>query len=397
MAADDLTSPGGFWQVWRKRLRRVTVLGSLLVLTGAFALFVAGWLIFVDDPHGGEPVVVVALDHPTAIQADSGDDLGIRPTVDSREAAPLPSGHSQPPADIVISDPLAAPSNYTGPRSPGAQSSGPASGGTVVASLDTSLLESGPYGPLPVIDRDGRRAAEVYSAATGTISEEQPRIAILIGGMGLSITATEAAIDRLPREVTLAFAPYGDETDRLTSRARQSGHELALQVPLEPYDYPDNDPGPHTLLTGLSVDQNRDRLHWVMSRFTGYVGIVNYMGARFTASDQSLRPILGELRDRGLIYVDDGSSSRSVAGHIASEVGLPFAKADIVVDAVPARADIDAQLARLEDIARQKGVAVGVASGLPIAIDAIDAWADGLQGKGIVLIPASAAASGGET
>ena len=168
-------------------------------------------------------------------------------------------------------------------------------------------------------------------------------------------------------------------------------------MPLEPYDYPDNDPGPHTLLTGLSVDQNRDRLHWVMSRFTGYVGIVNYMGARFTASDQSLRPMLGELRDRGLIYVDDGSSSRSVAGRIASEVGLPFAKADIVVDAVPARADIDAQLARLEDIARQKGVAVGVASGLPIAIDAIDAWADGLQGKGIVLIPASAAASGGET
>ena len=105
---------------------------------------------------------------------------------------------------------------------------------------------------------------------------------------------------------------------------------MLLQAPMEPFDYPDNDPGPQTLLTSLSADQNIDRLHWLMSRFQGYVGIVNYMGARFTATEQALAPVLKEAAQRGLIYVDDGSSPRSLAGQIAGANNLPFAKAEVV-------------------------------------------------------------------
>jgi len=383
MAADGLKSAGNALQTWRKQLSGITMLGAILACVALFALFVIGWLIVVDDPFGGEPVTVIALDRPSAIQADSGDDLDIRPTVDSLEAEPLPSGHTEPPADIVISDPLA-----TARQQPEVD----------MSALDLGLVENSQYGPLPVVSRDGRRPAEVYSSATAASkSEALPRIAIVIGGMGLSTTATETAIDTLPREVTLAFAPYGAEVDRLASRARQSGHELALQMPLEPYDYPDNDPGPHTLLTGLSSDQNRDRLHWVMSRFTGYVGVLNYMGARFTASDESLRPILGELRDRGLIYLDDGSSPRSLAGNISSEVGLPFAQANLVIDAVPSQEEIESQLSRLVEIAKLRGIAIGVGSGLPITIHAVDEWADRLKDEGVLLVPASVVASGGQT
>ena len=383
MAADGLKSAGNALQTWRKWLGGVTLLGTILACVGLVALFVVGWLIVVEDPFGGEPVTVVALDRPAAIQSDSGEDLAIRPTVDSLEAAPLPSGHSQPPADIVISDPLT-----NALHQPEAE----------LTSLDMGLVENSQYGPLPVVSRDGRRPAEVYASATpASKSEATPRIAIVIGGMGLSTTATETAIDTLPGEITLAFAPYGDEVDRLTNRARQSGHELALQIPLEPYDYPDNDPGPHTLLTGLSTDQNRDRLHWIMSRFTGYVGVLNYMGARFTASDESLRPILGELRDRGLIYLDDGTSPRSIAGQISNEVGLPFAQANIVIDAVPSQKEIESQLARLVEIAKLRGIAIGVGSGLPITIQAIDEWADQLKNEGVTLVPASVVVSGGQT
>ena len=98
---------------------------------------------------------------------------------------------------------------------------------------------------------------------------------------------------------------------------------------MEPFDYPDNDPGPQTLLTSLDAEQNIDRLHWLMSRFQGYVGIANYMGARFTASEQALAPVLRETAKRGLIYFDDGSSPRSLAGQIAGANNLAFAKADV--------------------------------------------------------------------
>jgi polysaccharide deacetylase 2 family uncharacterized protein YibQ len=167
---------------------------------------------------------------------------------------------------------------------------------------------------------------------------------------------------------------------------------VLLQVPMEPFDYPDNDPGPQTLLTSVPAEQNLDRLHWLMSRFQGYVGIANYMGARFTTAEQGLGPVMKEVGKRGLIYFDDGSSARGLAGQIAGANNLPFAKADIALDSVTTPAHIDKALVRLEAVARDRGIAVGVASATPGAIERIAQWAKTLESRGIVLVPISAVA-----
>jgi polysaccharide deacetylase 2 family uncharacterized protein YibQ len=164
---------------------------------------------------------------------------------------------------------------------------------------------------------------------------------------------------------------------------------VLLQVPMEPFDYPDNDPGPQTLLTSLDAGQNVDRLQWLMSRFQGYVGIVNAMGGRFTASEQALAPVLRETAKRGLIYVDDGASARSLASQIAGANNLSFAKADVALDAVPTAADIDRALNRLETIARERGLAVGYANALPVSIERVAKWAKAAEGRGVLLVPIS--------
>ena len=158
---------------------------------------------------------------------------------------------------------------------------------------------------------------------------------------------------------------------------------------MEPMDYPDNDPGPQTLLTSLPAEQNIDRLHWLMSRFQGYVGVVSAMGARFTASEQALKPVIADAAKRGLIYVDDGASSRSIAGQIAGAQNMPFAKTDVVIDAVPTPTEIDHALNRLEMTARQNGSAVGLASAQPATIERIAAWAKKVEDRGFVLVPIS--------
>jgi len=192
--------------------------------------------------------------------------------------------------------------------------------------------------------------------------------------------------------VTFAFAPYSGDLERLAARAREGEHEVLLQVPMEPFDYPDNDPGPQTLLTSLAANQNLDRFTWLMSRFQGYVGIANYMGARFTSTEQALAPVLREAARRGLIYVDDGSSPRSVASQLASANNLPFAKAEIALDSVPTPALIDRALAKLEALAREHGSAVGIASALPVSIERIGQWAKAVESRGILLVPITAVA-----
>src|SRR6185437_694793 len=224
--------------------------------------------------------------------------------------------------------------------------------------LDPKLIEATRHGAIPKIGPDGSRPSARYA---------QPR--------------------ELPPGVTFALEPYGADLEKLAERARANKHELLLQVPMEPYDYPDNDPGPQTLLTSLTSEQNIDRLHWLMSRFQGYVGLMSYMGARFTAAEQSLAPVLREAAKRGLIYVDDGSSSRSIASQLAGTQNLPFARADIVLDAVPTPAEIDHALARLEMKARDGGTAVGFATAQPATIARIAEWAKKAEARGLILVP----------
>jgi polysaccharide deacetylase 2 family uncharacterized protein YibQ len=262
------------------------------------------------------------------------------------------------------------------------------------APVDERLLEVSPHGPIPRIAPDGARPDEIYARTKPPVPSKKngPKIAIVLAGLGVGANATNDAIAKLPAPVTFAFVPYGPDVERSVTGARADGHEVLLQVPMEPFDYPDNDPGPQTLLTSLAAEQNLDRLHWLMSRFQGYVGIANYMGARFTTAEQGLGPVMKEVGKRGLIYFDDGSAARGLAGQIAGANNLPFAKADIALDAVTTPAHIDKALVRLEATARERGIAVGVASAAPASIERIAQWAKTLESRGITLVPISTVA-----
>jgi polysaccharide deacetylase 2 family uncharacterized protein YibQ len=265
------------------------------------------------------------------------------------------------------------------------------SSGKLAAAPDPRLMERTRYGILPRIGADGTRPAQVYARAAGP--KTGPRVAVLLSGLGISQSATAEAIAKLPPAVTLAFAPYGSDLERSVAQARDDGHEVMLQVPMEPFDYPDNDPGPHTLTVRAQPQENLDRLHWVMGRFTGYTGIVNFMGAKLTADETALAPILKEIADRGLVLLDDGSSSRSVIG-TGVRGQATTARAHLVLDVIARPDAIDRELQRIEELARDRGFAIGTASALPLTIDRVARWAKGLEAKGIQLVPVSAAFEG---
>ena len=391
MASDDLNAPLG--QDKRKGLPKLPA-AAPQILAGALGLFgiaVVAWAIFVNDPLGGEPTAVVATGPPAKTAGEAGRR---RPAAcPPRRAAIRQARH---PVNVAIPAAAPPPGSKTITIIDGSSGKqqdviipGKSSGSAPKAPVDQRLLETTRHGAIPKIAPDGARPFALYAHPRKLPADktDAPRIAIIVGGLGISATGTADALAKLPAPVTLGFAPYGADLDKLAERARAENHEVLLQAPMEPFDYPDNDPGPQTLLTSLTPDQNIDRLHWQMSRFQGYVGIVSYMGARFTASEPSLAPVLRETAKRGLIYVDDGASPRSVAGQLAGSHNLPFAKADVVIDAVPTPVEIDRALARLEMTAREHGTAVGLANALPATVARIAEWAKKVEARGFVLVP----------
>jgi uncharacterized protein len=390
--ADDLSAPLGQKTVRRKRRFRLpfTAMQALAALLGLLLAVFAGFAIFGDNPLGGEPVAHVALR-----QAQPADEKTTAAPAENvaksapRQASPgeqktvtIIDGSSGKHQDVVIG--ADAPDGK-------AESDSGSSAPAPMTGIDQRLLEKTRYGMVPVVV-DGLKPFTVYAADADRVkASKMPVVSIVVGGLGVGAAKTTDAIMKLPPAVTLAFTPYGSDPEKLAERARAQRHEILLQIPMEPYDYPDNDPGPQTLLTSLTPEQNLDRLFWHLSRLQGYAGIANFMGARFVATDAAMTPIIREAAKRGLGFFDDGAAPRSVAAVLAGTQAMPFAKGDVTIDAVPTAGEIDRALAKLESLAKERGFAVGTASALPISIERIAVWVKALDAHGIMLVPLTTA------
>ena len=289
-----------------------------------------------------------------------------------------------PPAPKVVSTHVAA-----APTPPPVAVDKPIFAGRALVA-DPALIENTSQGPLPRIADDGRTPMAAYAAPA---QAGKLRIAIVVSGLGLSAKATAAALTGLPPAVTLAFAPYASDLQHWISEARQQGHEALLEVPMEPFDFPDSDPGPHTLRSGVERDANGDRLSWVLSRATGYAGVTNLLGQRFMADADALSPTLTQLERRGLYFYDNGAVAQSSAADVATRLSAPFFKANETLDAIQTALEIDKHLSDLENAARAHGSAAGSAFLYPISIERIALWSKGLEKRGFVLVPVSAIVS----
>lgn len=348
------------------------------VVTLSILAGVIGWLqiSYEPDPEPGEAAAetTIAASETAAEQAP--------PSAIDEDPGPMPSlgGTLDEPAPTIETiDGLAGGAAGEASDSP---LIAPAENGT------SDLVEEGPYGPIPVT-RGGRQPWRVH-AREYSDTTNRPRIAIVISGLGLNRRTTEDAITNLPADVTLAFSPYGQDLQTWAVEARRAGHELLVMVPMEPLDYPVNDPGPHSLLTSLSPAENIDKLHYVMSRFGNYVGLMNDMGSRFTASEESLRPLMSDLQRRGVIFVDARTTGATIIPGVARSYGVPTVSNSRYIDNVAAGSEIDRYLEELEDLARARGSAVGIGRAYPVTIARVAAWSMTLAERGINLAPVTA-------
>ncbi|MDR3470067.1 MAG: divergent polysaccharide deacetylase family protein [Xanthobacteraceae bacterium] len=406
MTTDDLSAPLGRKPAPKLRFRLPLSAPQIIAIgLGLFLLTFLGFALFNDNPLGGEPSARVAFDPATL----GGETKAPEAKSSELKSAEIKSAEAKPPAAVKPAEGKAEPAagqktitiidGSSGARhdvvvantAPGNGEAAPAA--AMASGINPKLLENSRHGMIPVV-ADGLTSFRAYAAgsdADRARAAQLPCIAIVVTGLGVGAAKTSDAIMKLPPAVTLAFTPYGADPAKLADRARALKHELLLQLPMEPFEYPDNDPGPQTLLTSVPPEQNLDRLAWHLSRIQGFVGVTNFMGSRFVSTDAAMQPLMRELAKRGLGYLDDGSSPRSLAPRTAEGAGLPFAKADAVIDQVPSGLEIDRALARLESVARERGAAIGEASALPASIERIAAWAKTLEGRGILLVPLTTA------
>jgi polysaccharide deacetylase 2 family uncharacterized protein YibQ len=376
-------------RLWAKRPSPLALAYAATILSLAGGSF---WATRQPLPFAGEPVVVVAVppveEITTASTAPAEEEVAVTETPDVAAGEEFIGNSGQ---DAVIIEGAVEQDTYqqeanlvVSPRRP------------LTPSPVPSITETSAWGPLPKISRQGDTAAKTYARRTSlsVIHSDAPKIALLLGGMGLNRTLTQKAIKELPSDVTLAFAPYGNDLQEQVDKARNEGHEVFLQVPMEPIGFPANNPGPKTLVGDAPDAENLNALRWHMSRFTGYAGVVNYQGSKFLSIPKALRPVLGEVKDRGLYFLEDGSMALSSTESAANVTKTKVQRAKVVIDADPSPEAIISALTLLEEQATGTGLAIGTGSGLQVTIDTVREWAKAAAERGIVLVPISASFKG---
>ena len=347
-----------------QRLRPVIIGAGVFVAVGALAAL--GAMLWTADPHGGEPYVVASI-----------------PPREAKPAAPVPKPAPLDPVTTGSIPPAAATSPFAPPAPPRASSQAPS---TPLIIDVAKVLADRERGARSASTDGGAAPAAPPPAAAAT-----PRIAIFVSGMGLPGPATRTATELMPSAVGLAFVPYGDPVPGAVASAREHGHEILLLVPMQNASGVPL-PGPHALQPGEPEPQVKVDVAWLLGRIEGYVGVVNMLGAPVTSDRNVMGTLLQAVAARGLFYVDDGTSKRSLGQALALTQGLPALRADVVLDATADPAVVHANLEALIAVAKRKGSAIGMASGLPDHLAAIAAFAAGLSGRGVDLVPVSALA-----
>ena len=358
----------------RSKSRRLVwiLYSAILVIFFGGAGIVFGWVLV-----NAEKTIEKRIAMTPAVTVEVLADDETAPKNSSKEQSQAKDQRIEDGSDKTIMEKFEKPKDTSGDRD------------ALVGIIFPHITEETEDGPLPIIAADGRQPWLEYSRGFKR-ADRKPRIALIVTNLGLSATYTKAALKLLPEDITLSFSHVAPRLKSWIREARQKGHEVLMDIPMEPLGFPKNDPGRATLLTSSNEVENLNRLEHVMKKAGGYVGLLGTLGTKFMLHSETFLPILKTIKQRGLIYVDSRSTSRSLGPELASSIQLPRAFNNIFIDKEPSNQKIKGKLDELEKIALKKRFAVGIAQPFPLTIEILSQWAEKLKAKQISLAPITA-------
>ena len=251
------------------------------------------------------------------------------------------------------------------------------------------IVRTSPWGPIPIISPSGNKALNAYARPFNP-TPGRSQVSIVIGGLGIDRNLTRRIINELPPEVTLSFAAHTNGLQTWIHQARERGHEVMIELPMEGHNFNASEPGAgRALKVDAGSPVNIRNLDWLMSRAQGYFAVTNYNGGRLVQDQTAILPILQHLSNAGVGFVYDGSTDAPVLPGLAAGANLDFESAYTIIDSHSNFTMIQSELGRLEVASTPGNPQIGIGFALPDTLLAVKSWVNGLEAKGFELAPAS--------
>ena len=215
-----------------------------------------------------------------------------------------------------------------------------------------------------------------------------PRVAVIIDNLGARRDVFDPLRD-IRRPLTVAILPGLPLSEWTAREAAQAGMEVILDLPMEPYRFPEVDPGPGALLMAMGPQELQAQVGAHLASVPGAVGVTNHMGSRMTEDRTRMRTVLEVLAGRRLFLVDGLASNLSVAYDEAKALGLRAGRRQIVVDHAAGEAGDRVRWDEVAWWAERRGEVIVIARGHPLTAGLLREYVPRWEARGIRLVPVS--------
>jgi polysaccharide deacetylase 2 family uncharacterized protein YibQ len=215
-----------------------------------------------------------------------------------------------------------------------------------------------------------------------------PRVAVIVDDLGARRDVFDPLRD-IRRPLTIAVLPGLPLSEWTAREAAAAGMEVLLDLPMEPYRFPEVDPGPGALLMAMSPQELQAQVGAHLASVPGAVGVTNHMGSRMTEDRTRMRTVLEVLVGRRLFLVDGLSSNLSVAYDEAKALGLRAGRRQIVVDHAAGEAGDRVRWDEVAWWAERRGEVIVIAHGHPMTARLLREYVPRWEARGIRLVPVS--------
>lgn len=233
------------------------------------------------------------------------------------------------------------------------------------------------------------KGSKIFKAEVKPEDLKKSKVALVVRDLGLSKSLTLNTLD-MKNNLTLGFTPYSVDVKNWVDQAVNKGFEVLVNIPMQPTDYPVNDPGPYAMINNLSKGENVSRFNWIATRSDKIAGYYTNEDETFSNSRSNFIPILERIKEGDRYLVFGNSSNSDGAVNMSEGLSVNISPVGNVIDTVLEEEKIRNKLLLLEAEAMRKGHAVGFLNPYPISLRVVQKWMKEIDNNKLVVVPVSA-------
>ena len=211
-----------------------------------------------------------------------------------------------------------------------------------------------------------------------------PLVALVLDDFGYTRKNLDALKD-VDAPLTVAVLPDTPYSKAVCSFADENGLEVILHLPMEP-EMETHHLEKDTIGSGMDDAAVKKIIANAFRSVPTASGMSNHMGSKATKDDRLMTVVLGDLKDRGMFFLDSFTTKRSVCEQAARKVGIPYLRRDVFIDNRLEGEYIKRQMEKLEQTAFTDGSAVGIGHDRGVTIDVLREVVPKMKEKGIKFV-----------